>query len=373
MTRLVTLLSITLLFSCAKDIVIDPIQYVEYSDEEYADLKKVLDLPRTFDQYDIGPNAFKTATKATLGRVLFYDKSLSEDNSISCGSCHKQEFAFSDNVALSKGIYGRSTDRNSLALGTFASFSTEYGSDGIPGAAALFWDLRADNTRLQIESTMANEKEMGMRMDEVVERMKGKRHYEILFDKAFGTTEIQEEMVLSAIEAFMLGMSAGNSRFDRSQNGSGPSLSDVENEGHKIFFSNCVSCHGRALQLPSPSERMLVANNGLDAITIDRGLGEVSGLEENDGLFKVPSLRNIDLTGPYMHDGRFGTLEEVIDFYSDEIQPHKNLSKNLQDENGNPVRFNFSDQDKKALIAFLQTLTDKSELMDRKFSDPWIK
>lgn len=380
MSRIFYLALVITLVSCTKDIVIDRIQFVEYSDEEYAELSQILTLPRTFDIYNQGPTAFSTATKATLGRVLFYDKALSEDGKISCGSCHKQERAFADDARFSTGIYGRSTDRNSLALGTFASFSGEYGSDGLPGASSLFWDLRADNTHLQIESTMANEKEMGLRMDEVIQRIKGKRHYEILFEKAFSTKKVEGDMVLSAIEAFMQGMTTANSKFDHMQqgftNGSNSTpvvLTDMENRGLKLFAANCASCHGKSINMLTQVPQQVAANNGLEKESFDRGVGEVTGISESDGLFKIPSLRNIILTGPYMHDGRFQTLEEVLDFYSVGIQPHKNLGPELRDEHGQPRKFNFSEDDKQALIAFFKTLTDMSELSHSKFSDPWIR
>ncbi|MCB0669831.1 MAG: c-type cytochrome [Saprospiraceae bacterium] len=380
MDRILLLTLIIALASCAKEIEIDSVQFVQYTDQEYADLREVLDLPRDFDLYTQGPKAFGSATKATLGRVLFYDKSLSEDGSVSCGSCHKQEYAFADNTPLSSGIYARSTDRNSLALGAFSSFAGEYGTDGNPGSASLFWDLRADNTHLQIESTMANEKEMGMQMEEVVARIKGKRHYEILFQKAFSTHEVEGHMVLSSIEAFMQGMTAGNSKFDQMQNGftnasnkTPVQLTDMESRGLKLFAANCASCHGKSINVLSQITQEVAANNGLERESNDRGMGEITSMAENDGLFKIPSLRNITLTAPYMHDGRFETLEEVIDFYSNGIQPHKNLGVQLQDEKGQPRKFNFSQEDKSALIAFFRTLTDISELRHKKFSDPWIQ
>ena len=116
-----------------------------------------------------------------------------------------------------------------------------------------------------------------------------------------------------------------------------------------------------------------LANNGLEKESTDRGFGAITGDINNDGMFKIPSLRNIELTGPYMHDGRFATLDEVLEFYSHGIQEHKNLDHALKDEFGNPLKLNFSEIEKQALIAFLGTLTEMSELKHSKFSDPWIR
>ena len=237
--------------------------------------------------------------------------------------------------------------------------------------------MRATNTHLQITSTLANENEMGMQLGEVVDRIKDKEHYKILFEKAFGAREVEDHLILSALENFMQAMSSGNSKFDQMQRGiknlpgsSQVFLTDLENRGHQLFAANCASCHGRSVNMRI-GELKVMANNGLDRESFDRGFGETTGMSENDGIFKIPSLRNIALTGPYMHDGRFATLREVLDFYSDKIQAHKNLGVELQDENGLPRKFNFSEDDKTALIAFLNTFTDMSELKHSKFSDPW--
>ncbi|MBK8501633.1 MAG: hypothetical protein IPL46_05175 [Saprospiraceae bacterium] len=366
MTRALLFSAVILLGSCAKDIVTErSIRTIKYSDEEYEDLSQLLSLPRDFDNY-IANGVFNSATRATLGRVLFYDKNLSKDGTVSCGSCHHQDLAFADNAELSTGIYGRKTDRNSLALGVFRSFADEYGSNGRPGEASLFWDLRANSTQLQIESTMANEKEMGIQLEEVVSRIEGQRHYQILFDKAFETNKIEDHMVLTALENFMQSMSSGNSKFDQVAginqfNGASQVfMTDIENIGHKIFSANCASCHGKAINLFTSQQSQIMANNGLESESRDRGFGDVSGNEENDGMFKIPSLRNIALTGPYMHDGRFAKLSDVIDFYSEGIQSHKNLNTELRDENGHPRKFNFTDEDKEGLIAFF-THADRYE------------
>ena len=374
MTRTLLLGSLICLSSCVKDIVTDSsVRTITYSDEEYDDISQVLSLPRQFDNYT-SDGVFNSATRATLGRVLFYDKNLSKDGTVSCGSCHHQELAFADNASFSTGIYGRKTDRNSLALGVFRSFADEYGSNGKPGETNLFWDLRANSTQLQIESTLANEKEMGMELEEVVDRLQGQRHYQILFEKAFETSKIEDHMVLTALENFMQSMSTGNSKFDQVQARINQVfMTEKENIGHKIFAANCATCHGKAINMFASQQAVIMANNGLDRESHDRGFGDVSGDKDDEGLFKIPSLRNIALTAPYMHDGRFANLSEVVDFYSDGIQAHKNLNIALRDENGDPRKFKYTNEEKEGLVAFLETLTDMSELRTSKFSDPWLK
>ena len=378
--RYFILLAALVVTSCTKDIVVGhSVTFVSYTDEEYDELTEVLDLPRYFDEYQAQrPRA--AATKATLGRVLFYDANLSEDGTVSCASCHKQAYAFADNVALSKGIYGRQTDRNSLALGVFSSFAEHYGSNGHPGESALFWDTRAADVHSQIVETMANEKEMGMRMDEVIDRLQGERHYEILFDKAFGTTKVEKDHVLIALENFMQAMSTTNSKFDRAREGllgantgiSQQVFNETEFKGFALFKTNCESCHASSVGTQFVPGGKQFANNGLDAVTTDMGRRKVTSVEDDDAVFKVPSLRNIALTAPYMHDGRFNTLEEVVNFYSEEIQAHPNLDPLLRNENGLPKKMQFTEEDKKALLEFLHTLTDMTELGHKKFSDPWL-
>ncbi|MDX1410188.1 MAG: cytochrome c peroxidase, partial [Saprospiraceae bacterium] len=352
-------------------------------DAEYIELSEILDLPRYVDNYKGAPT-FKLATQATLGRVLFYDTQLSEDYTVSCASCHRQEFAFADPEALSTGIYSRLTDRNSIGLGSFASFASEYGegNGGSSAARSLFWDQRAQTVHSQMIETIANDKEMGMSMTDIVNRLYGQRHYEILFEKAFLSPQVTADGVLDALASFMQAMTADRSRFDVGKPGFGSSLfdvshpfetfSDLENQGKSLFIENCTPCHTRSL-LTSSSNGLESANNGLDQESLDPGLGGHTGEASEVGLFKIPMLRNVALTGPYMHDGRFATLEEVVDHYNSGVQSHPNLHPALIDsETGQPRQMLFNDDDKAALVAFLNTLTDMGELGTEKFSDPWL-
>ncbi len=369
-----------ILVSCEKedDSFAEKPDFQFYTDAEYAELAKVLDLPSVLHQYQ-GAVPLVSDSRATLGRVLFYDKSLSKDGTVSCASCHKQHLAFADDAALSTGIYGRKTDRNSLALGVFSDFAGTYGSDGHSGIESLFWDTRASDIHSQIIETMANDKEMGMDPSEVVDALVGKRHYEILFKKAFGNSEIQHDLVLSALERFMHGMTSDDSKYDRYQQnfvnnrGTSQNLTQVEQRGLFLFTNQCSSCHNIPINGILFSNAKKFTNNGLDLYPKDLGRRLVTQRDEDAAVFKIPSLRNITQTAPYMHDGRFETLEEVLDFYNEDIQPHFNLDPRLKDSKGDPKRLNFTDADKSALIAFLNTLTDMSEISHEKFSDPWLE
>ena len=360
-------------------------QIVGYSDAEYAEITQVLDLPRIPDNYK-GASSLQNATAATLGRVLFYDPQLSEDMTVSCASCHRQENAFADPVAKSAGIYGRLTDRNSISLGSFASFEAEYGEQNgsLPASRSLFWDMRANSLHSQMIETIANDLEMGMHMSEIVHRIKDQRHYQILFDKAFLSPQITEESILNALEAFMKAMTADQTHFDEAFAQSGlnlfaikdaikdfPDFTQQENLGKQLFIDHCGACHSGNL-VHNSTNNLVIANNGLDAgSTDDLGVGGASGVPEEVGHFKIPFLRNIALTGPYMHDGRFETLAEVIDFYSEGIQPHPNLSPELSNRDGVPVQMDFNQSEKDAIVAFLHTLTDVGEIGQPKFADPW--
>lgn len=379
--------ALLLVASCNKKADFD---YYYYSSEEYATLSQYLNLPDIPDDYTVDfPAHLRNAglfpraverDRAVLGRVLFYDKKLSKDGTIACASCHKQELGFSDDVALSRGVYDRSTDRNSIALSSVANFSAYYGTD-LNGSSAIrfFWDNRAETAADQSRGSLTNVKEMDMHMDEVVAAVQSQPYYEPLFKKAYGDFDVTEDRVTDAISNFVNAMGSYQSKFDEeaakiaanySNNyTSFTGFSSQQNRGLQIYQTNCSSCHSPIMGRPM----LFNANNGLDAVTNpnDKGVGTVTGLTQDDGTFKVPTLRNIALTAPYMHDGRFKTLEEVVDFYSTGVQSHPNLHPNLSQSNGSPKNLNLSSNDKEALIAFLNTLTDDHARTDAKFSNPF--
>ncbi len=349
-----------------------------YSDQEYAVLSENLNLPSTYFNYgefigfpDTKPHNQSNAM-ATLGRVLFYDTQLSSDNTVSCASCHKQELAFSDDIAFSHGVNGNVTTRNSLALGVFKSFST-YSED--PGTQ-LFWDGRVTTLSEQMLQSLENPTEMGMQLEDLIPKLNNLEYYKILTKKAFGIEQMESWMPFLAMETFINSLNSTHAKIDFIQFPSNASQTDLpwnnftveENMGKNIFFSNCNTCHGAGLF----EGEVDFASNGLDLTYADNGVGDITNRYEEYGVFKVPSLRNIELTAPYMHDGRFTTLEEVVNFYSENIQDHPNLHPALEYPTGDPKKLDLTADEKSALISFLKTMTDNTIISEPKWSDPFL-
>jgi len=197
--------------------------------------------------------------------------------------------------------------------------------------------------------------------------------YEILFKKTYGDTRIMEHRILEAIEEFVNSIASAESKFDHeSMKNNGDIFSNFngftqeENRGKQIYMQQCASCHSFDHMFTSKA----VANNGLDMEYEDKGVGGRTGKVSKYGVFKIPFLRNIELTAPYMHDGRFETLREVIDHYSEGIVNHPNLDDELK-RFGDPLRMNFNEDEKMVLEAYLKTLTDPQLLADVRFSDPF--
>lgn len=368
---------------------------LEFSEAEFSKLSQELEIDRTIELASVavprhigrstGLNRIEQtssdARKALLGRVLFYDTRLSATGETSCATCHKQSAAFSDDIAFSKGINGQVTKRNSIALGSVPSFTpviSGYGSsaDGnqarVSGTVKFFWDERAETIKEQSEATIQDEREMGKDLHGLSDELKGLEMYQILSMKAFGTTDLTTDRITLALEKFTSSIVSMNTRFDELAddemfNSSNTVFRDSERAGFLLFNQNCASCHGRQMAKP----QLNVANNGLDEVYTDKGIGELTGSAREMGIFKVPFLRNVALTGPYMHDGRFETLREVIDHYSEGIADHPNLSHQLKDNNGQPMRMNFTEAEKQSLIDFLNMTTDETVLVAERFSDPF--
>ncbi|MCS6930179.1 MAG: c-type cytochrome [Saprospiraceae bacterium] len=365
-------------------------EYYYYEPEDYALLSQYLNLPQRPDNYSTklpkhleAQGLFARAVdqdKAILGRVLFYDKNLSKDKKVSCASCHRQEIAFSDDKPVSRGVFDRVGTRNSIALGSVLNFSAYYGTDLFgPSGIPFFWDNRANTASEQNLATMTNPVEMDMKHPEIVDAVKAQPYYAPLFRMAYGDETVTIQRISEAIANFVNAIGSYRSKFDREAektigtevwsnrerlNFSG--FTPAENRGKQIYLDNCASCHSPLQGRPMK----MFANNGLDATITDKGVGGITNQPAHMGMFKVPLLRNIALTAPYMHDGRFATLEEVIDHYSTGIKPHPNLSPELR-LGSQPRRFNFTPQEKSDLIAFLHTLTDEELLVDKRFSNPF--
>ena len=349
-----------------------------YSSDEYEILTRNLNLPEeTFDYSLVTNIPIVTDSdvpfhKATLGRVLFYDKTLSVDESISCGSCHHQETAFADNVQFSVGLEGQIGTRNSLPLGNTIGFVKYYGTDLTIPTGQFSWDESKPSINDQSRAAITSPIEMGHDMWTLVEKVNKLDYYQVLFKKVYGNQGATEANILDAVTEFVNSFSSRESRFDKAvaEVGSArtylPLLSNSENNGRELFNNSCGNCH----DVNHNAIIQTAANNGLDLEYADQGMGSKTSDPSYDGVFKVPSLRNIELTGPYMHDGRFETLEEVIDHYSEGIQNHKNLHSSLRSGN-QPARFNFSATDKEDIVAYLKTLTDNDFVTAEKYSNPF--
>ena len=367
-------------------------EFYHYSDDEYSLISEKLTLPKFPPKYDAKLPEHLTRfglssptvkqDMATLGRVLFYDKTLSSDKQVSCASCHKQEIGFSDDRSVSIGVEGRQGTRNSIALSSVANFAAYYGQDlNGPAGIPFFWDNRASTAAAQNIGSMTNPLEMNMQDHEIAAAVKSQPFYAPLFKKAFDDETITTARISEAIAAFVNAMGSYQSRFDQAANANlakqsqftAPEyLSDfadfspAENAGKAIYMENCASCHSTSFGRPAK----FFSNNGLDEVTTDKGVGAISFNSSEMGSFKVPTLRNIAITAPYMHDGRFATIEDVVEHYSHGVKSHPNLGTELL-INGSPRQMNFTPGQKDNLIAFLNTLTDDVFKNDERFSNPF--
>lgn len=387
MKKAIFLMSIMLLaFSCSQDDEATDI-------DSNIDISNVLDLPGQFYNYanpDL-PNHFTTGqvagidntpnnnpvtdAGATLGRVLFYDVRLSANNTIACASCHLQENSFADPAAFSTGFEGGLTGRNSMGLA-----NARYYDNG-----RFFWDERANTLEDQVLMPIQDQVEMGLTLNELVSKIQNEDFYQPLFSDAFGSTEVTSDKISSALAQFVRSMVSYQSRYDAGliavngdEDDDFPNFTELENLGKDLFFSGrtqCSNCHETATFSGDQAR-----NNGLDAVLTDLGVGGVTGNNNDNGEFKVNSLRNIAVTGPYMHDGRFTTLREVVEFYNNGVQDNPFLDNRLRvngggrggNDGGAVRRLNLNPQEIDALVAFLNTLTDESFMADEKFSNPFV-
>ncbi len=311
-----------------------------------------------------------TDNGATLGRVLFYDVNLSKNKSISCASCHKQSLSFSDTAQLSLGFNKGKTGRHSMTI-----INTRYYQRG-----HAFWDERAATIEEQALKPFQDTVEMGLTLPLLLQRVSEQPFYADLFKKAFGDNAITSDRIGKAIAQFERSIVSYSSKYDvgRAQvatpNVAFPNFTASENEGKQIFMTGtgqCFTCH--------TSEAFVnfndgPENNGIDAATTtDLGAGGPNALNQKNliGRFKTSTLRNIELTPPYMHDGRFKTLEEVVEHYNSGIKAHPNLSGELKGQNNQPIKLNLTASQKTSLVNFLKTLTDNSITTNPKWSDPF--
>ncbi len=302
-----------------------------------------------------------------LGRMLFYEPRLSKGNQISCANCHQQNLAFTDGKQLSEGVGGSLTKRNSMSL------------TNLLWVRNFFWDGRSNSLESQAVFPLTDPHEMGQSMEESVKKLQESDVYPLLFKKAFGSSEINATAIVKAIAQFERTLISSNSAYDRYINGT-YLPSDQELRGMALFMNgpspqsgirgaNCGHCHGTPKLF-----KELFHNNGLDTLAKDVGRMSFTGQQMDLGRFRVPTLRNIALTSPYMHDGRFQTLEEVLDHYNEHIQPSRTLSPFIStvsnDMDGKTLAL--TESEKRDIIVFLQLLTDSVFITNPELSNPHI-
>jgi cytochrome c peroxidase len=315
------------------------------------------DTPDQFEELEI-------TNSTQIGRVLFYDKHLSVNNTVSCASCHKQAYAFSDNVAFSKGVFDQSTLRNSPPI---QNLNLNEGFNMV--ALSLFWDGRETDLNKMVLQPIVNHIEMGIKdLDELCRKLEAIPYYEELFEMRYGTKEITPEKLSNELSWFVQGI-VGNSEFDKGN------LTAEQKIGEELFITKyqCNQCH----QVQSPHGYLFTPQGGfsdigLDPIPTDQGRAEITGEVDDLGKFKIPSLRNVALTAPYMHDGRFKTLDEVIEHYNKNISDSPNLDEALKDpSSGKAKKFNISKVEKEALIAFLHSMNSYEMITNPAYSNPF--
>jgi cytochrome c peroxidase len=303
-----------------------------------------------------------TVEGIALGRKLFYDPILSINGQISCSSCHNPEKAFTDSPKqFSDGVDNLKGVRNSMPLfnlGWYANYNlTNH---------RFFWDGGAPDLESQVIGPITNPIEMKESLFNVISKLKNHSEYPLLFKKAFGTDSITSQLLMYAIAQFERTLISGNSKYDQYKMGLA-SLTDAERTGMNVFLDetkgDCWHCH----TLESGFFTDFTFKNNGTYNGNDSGLFRITGIATDLGKFKVPSLRNLVFTAPYMHDGRFGTLEAVVDFYVNDAYKGQNIDQLIAKH---PAGLNLTVPEKFALVAFLKTLTDSSFVSNPAFQKP---
>lgn len=342
--RIFVVLCFILLFtSCQEDTAIE---------KQYSYLE--LNLPENFPLpvYNIENNR-PTQEGFDLGKKLFYDGRLSSTGVISCGFCHIQEFSFTHHTHIvSHGVNGALGNRNAQGLQNMI-FMKEF-----------HWDGSVPHLDAQPIVPITTEVEMNESISNVLEKLKADPAYVQGFEKAFDNGAIDTENMLKALSQFMMMMVSADTKYDRVMRNESSTFTVEEQQGKALFESKCASCHAGVL-LTDQSYR----NNGLpiDPQYNDIGRKRVTGQNSDKYKFKVPSLRNIAITFPYMHDGRFATLKDVLDHYDNGIVNTENLDPQFIKED--LVGLPLTEEEKNLIIAFLNTLTDDNFLLDSRFSE----
>ncbi len=352
--KLSYLLFFLLLLSCSSE-------KNEQEDEGYTPVFVSLESPQLFRDKIIAPvipeNNPLTKEGIALGKKLFFDKILSKNNTVSCATCHNPKKAFTDNLQFSKGINDNLGTRNSMPL-----FNLAWNFD-----ERFAWDGKEFGLEEQAFEPVTNHLEMNSNWKEVANKLQNHTEYPTLFKQAFGDTPIDSNLVVKAIAQFERTLISGNSKFDKFLRGE-IELSPEEENGFAVFIDeargDCFHCHGSEKN-PLWTDNKF-HNNGLDTNFSDIGLGAVTGDPNDNGKFRTPSLRNLEFTAPYMHDGRFSTLEEVIDHYSEGLQFSTTIDPLMKkiDKGGTQL----TNKDKKDLKAFLLSLSDYDFINNSSFN-----
>jgi cytochrome c peroxidase len=306
-------------------------------------------VPATFPRPDLPADLLLSPARIDLGRRLFHETKFSRSGTLSCASCHFAGHALSDPRRFSVGEEGRTGNRNAMPLFNLA------------WKPAFFWDGRAPTLRAQIRIPIEDHRELDERLDRVLAKLSGDASYPPSFEKAFGDAAITGERLAIALETFLLTLVSHDSKFDRYQRGEAD-LTELERRGFELFMTereprsgqfggDCFHCHGGPLFTDHQFR-----NNGLGIDPADPGRATVTGVPLDRGAFMTPSLRNVALTAPYMHDGRFATLEEVLDHYGEGVERTPTLDPNLAKHPDGGL--GLTKEEKAALAAFLRTLTD---------------
>jgi cytochrome c peroxidase len=346
-------------------------QNEEDNKDEVPDQAVFDDTPYAFNPQGLPPPALPADNTLTiegvnLGKMLFFEPMLSKNGVQTCGSCHNQNNGFSDTARFSIGVEGLPGKRQAMPVFNMAWHSNEF-----------FWDGRANLLRDQALMPIEDPLEMNETLENVIAKLSGSGVYPNQFIRAFGNSDITSEKMGLAMEQFMLSIVSGDSKYDRYEAGLAE-LSESELRGLELFeteynpffpeFSgaDCAHCHGG-----SNFENDLYMNNGLDsdAEIIDFGREEATDDPADRGKFKVSSLRNIALTPPYMHDGRFSTLEEVVDHYNEGIITSSTVDPALLATQSTGLML--TDQDKVDLVNFLHTLTDEAFVSNDEYANPF--
>ena len=341
-------------FACSKD---------ESITNGYVPKPVSVDIPEVFQDRILPPvipiNNPLTEEGIALGKKLFFDKKLSADNTQSCATCHASQKAFTNNLQFSIGIDNIEGTRNSMPL-----FNLAWNYDD-----KFFWDGRELSLERQVFDPITNPIEMHNTLDNVVQRLQQDPNYPPLFEQAFGTSAIDSVMVSKAISQFERTIISANSKFDRYLLGEA-TLTPQELEGFNVFMDenrgDCFHCHGSENN-PLWTDNKF-HNNGLDANPSDLGLGVASGDPNDNGKFRTPSLRNLAFTAPYMHDGRFATIEEVINHYSEGLQDSPTIDPLMKKVEQGGVQL--STTDKENLKQFLLSLSDFEFITNPQYAHP---